>query len=469
MNNAKTITKFPSGTVALPPSKSFCHRAVICAGLAAAGGGGQSTLHNIGQSDDIDATLACMQKLGAAFAKTDENSANVGVAEKENIPAGSSSYIVKAAGGAAENEDIAQALGGGKTDAASTPQPSAAFLNKEPIIMDCAESGSTLRFLLPVAAMGEKEFLFTGRGRLLHRPLTVYENLFAKAGVMYRKGENGITIKGPLCGGHYEVPGNVSSQFISGLLFALPLAKENSTITVTGRLESAAYIDITLEVMKSFGITADCTQNGVYKIKGGQSYKPQEYTVEGDYSQAAFFLAAGALGQNVQCAGLIEKSLQGDAAVIDIIKKTGAEITWQNGAVYARPPENGLSAFNADASEIPDLVPPLAALACFCKGTTRITGAARLRLKESDRLHALATQLARLGANIAEGEDSLTIIGAPALQGGTADAVGDHRIAMALAVAAIKCQNPVSITGWQNVNKSYPAFWQDFEREARNV
>jgi len=247
-------------------------------------------------------------------------------------------------------------------------------------------------------------------------------------------------------------------------LMALPLTGGDNVITLSSPLESKAYVDMTRAVMADFGVKTKQTGEK-FIIKGGQSYKPRKYTVEGDWSAAAFFLCAGALGRDVKCHGLNKNSLQGDSEIINILLIAGADIlSHPDGMFIAAPPEK-LKPVTIDASDIPDLVPPLAALMCFAGGTSRIVNAGRLRYKESDRLAALAGQLNALGASVIEEPEGLTIHGKPFLKGGSADACGDHRIAMAVALAAMRCENPVTLTGWETVAKSYPAFWTDWEVE----
>lgn len=417
----KVINRFPKGVVTLPPSKSLGHRAVICAALAALGGGGASAIRNLGASEDIDATVCCMAALGAAVRR--------------------------------EGDVLA-------IEAGLRPQG-------EEIQLDCAESGSTLRFLLPLAALTGETFLFRGRGRLMQRPLGVYEEIFAQAGVLCERGGDTVRVRGPLKAGVYRLPGDVSSQFITGLLLALPLAAGDSELHLTTALESRGYVDLTLDVMRRFGVAVQQESERLFRIPGGQRYRAADYTVEGDYSQAAFFLGAAALGRPVACAGLLPGSLQGDAEILRILERMGARITERDGALHVQAER--LRAVMVDASQIPDLVPPVAALCCFCEGTSRIVNAGRLRLKESDRLRALAAELGKLGARVEELEDGLVIAGAQSLSGGRVDAHGDHRIAMALALAAIRCKKPVELSGWRHVNKSYPAFWEHFEKEAQYV
>jgi len=415
MEDIKVVERFPDGLVTPPPSKSLGHRAVISAALAAFGDApGESEVRNLGNSEDITATLLGVRALGAQWEIR-----------------GDHLYVPK---------------GRGKREAK----------------VDCGESGSTLRFLLPIAALEEGETVFTGRGRLLERPLDVYDGVFAQGGVEFTHNRNEARVRGPLRGGVYSLPGNVSSQFVSGLLFALPLAEEDSEIRLTTSLESGAYVDLTLDVIRSFGVKIEQKDAASYRIKGGQVYLPRIYEVEADYSQAAYFLSAAALGRKVKCKGLNPESRQGDRAILRVLREMGAEILWKDDIVSVQARE--LAAVTVDAREIPDLIPPIAVLCSLGQGTSKIVNAGRLRLKESDRLHAMARELAKLGAQVIEGEDSLIITGAPRLKGGQADAWGDHRIAMSMALAAIRCDGPVELTGWQSVKKSYPNFWCDFEK-----
>jgi len=270
------------------------------------------------------------------------------------------------------------------------------------------------------------------------------------------------------------IDGGVSSQFVSGLLFALPLLNEDSSIVVDdgcraracsrrNQLESRPYVDMTIDTLAKFSVNVQNEDYIRFKVNGKQSYNPlnQTFMIEGDYSQAAFFLAAGALGADVACAGLSPDSLQGDRAILDILRQMGAEVTQtQCGALKVSASE--LHAVDVDVSQIPDLAPPIAALMCFAHGESRILGAARLRLKESDRITAIAQALSALGADIREHGDTLVINGKPSISGGNADACGDHRIAMMVALAAIRCKGKATLTGWQCVDKSYPSFWTDF-------
>jgi 3-phosphoshikimate 1-carboxyvinyltransferase len=406
---ARIIRLFPRGVITPPPSKSLSHRAVICAALAQ----GESVIRNVALSEDIEATLQGVTALGAEW----------------HLSGG----VLRVRGGLARRADL----------------------------INCVESGSTLRFLIPVAALSDEETTFKGKGRLLIRPMDAYTTAFAETAVRFSHTKREIRIRGPLRGGLFRLPGDVSSQFVSGLLFALPLTEEDSEIRLENPLESRQYAEMTIDVMHRFGVEASADAQS-FRIRGGQRYRPSEYTVETDYSQAAYFLGAAALGLDVKCAGLSERSGQGDAAILRILEEMGAAVTRKDGLLSVHA--DRLSPVTVDAREIPDLIPPVAALCCYCEGTSRIVNAGRLRLKESDRLRALAEELGKLGARIKETQDGLAIEGARTLRGGSADAHHDHRIAMAVALAAIRCREDVGLIGWHNVDKSYPNFWNDFEK-----
>ncbi len=412
----REINRFPEGVINIPPSKSVAHRAVICAGLAR----GESRIHNVSDSMDILATVNCMKGLGVSS-----------MFNKNLLEVYGRSHFAKST------------------------------------MLDCGESGSTLRFLIPVAAVLSNEMYFTGQGRLMERPLTPYIEALGQKGVRLSLKGNVLSLNGSLQAGEFELTGDVSSQFVSGLLFALPLLKEDSRINITTPLQSASYVDLTISVMKHFGI--DIVNEGYkhFYIRGGQDYNPQDFTVEADYSQAAFFLVASALGCECECRGLSENSLQGDKRILEILRECGAEIiTTDQGGIIVKA--DRLKSTTVDVSDIPDLVPVLAVLFSFCEGTSYITNADRLRYKESDRLHSITTELNALGANICENNDSLTITGVKSLKGGKVKSWGDHRIAMALAVAAIKSENPVLLEQSESVSKSYPNFWEDFEKKSIN-
>ena len=406
------VTVSPSaicGTLSAPPSKSAAHRLLIAAGL----GGG--TVRGLQLSADMEATLRGLRALGAAVRLE-----------------GDTAHIVP-----------------GTPPAGSVP-----------VEVDCGESGSTLRFLIPLFAARGVPARFVGQGRLPSRPLGVYADSLPAHGVTLESaGGLPLTVTGRLRGGDYALPGNVSSQFITGLLFALPLCEEDSRLRLTTPLESAGYVDMTLDVLRQAGVQVQLLDDGWY-IPGGQTFCPLDTTVEGDWSQAAFLLAAGALGGETRITGLRPDSSQGDRAALALFRAFGADILEQDGALLCR--KAPLHGIDVDAAQIPDLVPVLAATAALAEGITHITGAGRLRLKESDRLAAMADGLRRLGGQIEEGPDSLTITGVPRLTGGTVEGYNDHRVVMSLTMAALGAASPVVITDAQSVAKSWPSFFEDF-------
>ncbi len=332
-------------------------------------------------------------------------------------------------------------------------------LQKGEADMYCGESGSTLRFLLPVmGALGHKA-AFHMEGRLPERPLSpLYEELEVHGCTLSPQGEVPLSIEGQLQSGTYTLPGNVSSQYISGLLFALPLLEGDSEIQLTTPLESAPYVDMTIKTLGDFGIRIQTTEKG-YRIPGDQIYTaPAIYQVEGDWSNACFFLAAGALTEGgIKVTGLNPDSIQGDKAVLEILKEMGAIVTIEPDGITVSPGQ--LSGTHINVSQIPDMTPILSVLALAAEGTTTITGAARLRIKESDRLAAITETLTALGGHIEEQSDGLVIKGGRRLQGGIIHAHNDHRIAMMAAVTSLISDGTVTIQGADAVNKSYPAFF----------
>jgi 3-phosphoshikimate 1-carboxyvinyltransferase len=490
----KIIDRFPKGIVTLPPSKSLCHRAVICAALS----DGVSLIRNVSLSDDIRATIEGVKTLGAEVRYF--SSLNVDRCEvrsdlnvdhnKEGVAlnvdhCGEGTVLSTVLSGDGEPEASAiysdtdnQEMEAEK-EAESEKETKGGCLfirggiERQGDLINCIESGTTLRFLIPVAALCDRETVFEGRGRLLARPMDVYDTVFSSTLVEFSHDFRQVRVRGPLKSGVFTLPGDVSSQFVSGMLIALPLVSGDSEIRILSNLESKQYVGMTVDVMRRFGVEIDEKNNipedsvagSSYFIRGNQRYKPVEYVVEADYSQAAFFLCAAALGRDVGCAGLLKDSVQGDSIILSVLEKMGANITWNQGVVSVSAEKLGGLTF--DAGENPDLVPPLAALSCFAEGTSKIINAGRLRIKESDRIHALAVELSKLGADVCEGPGSLTINGKTSLRGGDVDAHNDHRIAMAMALASIRCEGQVRISGWSSVNKSYPAFWDDFERSLK--
>ena len=398
------------GEIAAIPSKSVAHRMLICAALA----DGPTTLRIPKTSDDIDATADCLRALGAAITVNNEDYIVEPIAQIENIP-----------------------------------------------LLDCGESGSTLRFLLPVAAAAADRCRFDGHGRLPERPLSDLTDAMKEHGVSFDGEKLPFTIGGRLRGGIYRLPGNVSSQYITGLLLALPLCEEDSVIELTTALESASYIDITLSVLKTFGITVHCERNR-YIIPGKQVFRsPGTLPVEGDWSNAAFFLAAAALNNDIAMTGLNPNSAQGDRKIIALLEQLGAVTQKDNGRLTLRSDE--LKGCTIDIQDTPDLLPVLSVAAAFAQGKTTFINAARLRLKESDRLASSAAMIENLGGRAEVGEDELTVYGT-GLIGGTVESCNDHRIAMSAAVAATRCSKPVTILHAEAVKKSYPGFYNDYNK-----
>ena len=326
--------------------------------------------------------------------------------------------------------------------------------------LDCGESGTTLRFLLPLAGALGADAEFMLRGRLSERPIEPLARELCAHGMSIERQGNILRCSGALHPGAFTLPGDVSSQFISGLLMALPKLDGESILNITGRLQSAPYVAMTLEALRLSGINVDLAADGYY-IHGGQSYAaPETMTVEGDWSNAAPFLCMGALSHSgVAVTGLNPESVQGDRAVVQILRELGAKVDVRSDCVSVR--RRMLRGMTIDAAMIPDIIPALAALAAAADGETRIINAGRLRLKESDRLGGTARMLCALGADVRVDGDSLIIRGRPELVGGMAETESDHRMAMAAAVAASACRGAVTVTDPGCVSKSYPGFWDD--------
>lgn len=402
------------GKINIPPSKSISHRGIISAALSI----GESNIYNVIFSDDIMATCHAMENLGAEIERLGHNSLKI----KGKFP-------IK-------------------------------LKNK---IIDCKESGSTLRFLIPISLLSGEKVIFTGRGKLVSRPLDTYYKIFDKQGINYtnNNGNLPLELKGKLNPSTFKIKGNISSQFITGLMFTLPLLHGDSKIEITNELESKGYVDLTIEMLNRFGIKIENDNYKEFNIKGNQKYTNQDYKVEGDFSQAAFWLVGGILGENIQSNDLNINSIQGDKVILDLIREMGGDIRINHSSVETISSKT--KGIIIDASQCPDIVPILTVLAALSQGQTRIINAARLRIKESDRLKAISTELNKLGADIKELEDGLVINGKESLKGGVVDSWNDHRIAMALAIASIKSTGDISITNSDVVNKSYPHFWEDFK------
>lgn len=387
--DVKILPKTLSGCINAVSSKSDGHRKIIAAALSDK----ETEIIMNNFSDDIEATLWAIKNLGGDFVKTEN-----GIAIKPIL---------------------------------NTP---------EKVSLDFRESGSTARFLIPITAALCSNAEFTGRGRLPQRPFAELTYEMRKNGVEVSSDNLPMKTKGFLKSGIFEIPGNVSSQYITGLLFALSLMEKESRICLTSPLASAPYVDMTLDVLKDFGANIEVLENE-YVIKPKKLKSPEKVTVEGDWSAAAFWVVADKICGNVKISGMNENSRQGDKKICDILDDT-----------------------EIDATHIPDLVPVLTVLAASRTGTTRIFGAQRLRIKESDRLYAMAKCINDLGGFAKETEDGIIVEGTGKLSGGTVDSFSDHRIAMSAAVASLICENEVKILNAECVKKSYPAFFEDFRK-----
>ena len=411
------ITCYPStlsGTVKAIPSKSDAHRKLICAALSQEGG--TLPLH-APYCDDIAATIRCLTALGAGFTESESGLCVTPI--KRQMQAH----------------------------------------------LDCGESGSTLRFLLPVAMCVCGNITVTGAGRLPERPIGTLTDAMSAHGVHFEQTKLPLTASGSLTGGRYEIPGNISSQFLSGLLMALPFCEEDSEICLTTPLQSAAYVDMTLDTLRLFGAEIQTkTESGLlrYGIKGKQMlHFPDRIEIDGDWSNAAFWLTAGAIQSSgtVGVSGLDSASTQGDREIVPILERAGAVVTNEHDCINVSC--GTISKFDVNMEKIPDLLPILAVRAAVSDGDCRFEKAERLRLKESDRLASTSAMLRALGGSVDEYPDGLCVHGGQ-LTGGTVDAANDHRLVMAAAIAALLCPEPVTILGAEAVNKSYPAFFDDY-------
>ena len=406
------------GEVNIPSSKSLGHRTLICSAL----GDREVGIRFHGLSKDIHATADCLSALGAEIRMSDGE------------------FRVKPIDRTRRS--------------------------KKSVLLPTGESGSTLRFLLPVVGALGVRGCFVMEGRLSERPLSPFDRVLSEHGMTVRREGELLYCEGQLQPGCFLLPGNVSSQFFSGLLLALPLLSAESYLNSDGTLESADYIRLTEETLKTSGIRFE--RNGLpdgihWQINGSQCpHMPAQSAVEGDWSNAAFFLCAGAISEKgIRVTGLNRKSAQGDRAVLEILREFGAEVEAEEQSVTVK--RGNPAPLSIEASAIPDLVPVLAVLCCAAEGKSMITAAARLRLKESDRLSTTSALIRSLGGEAEETEDGLIIHGTGKLRGGSADAFNDHRIAMSAAVAACICKNTVSVRGAECVQKSYPNFWHDFD------
>lgn len=331
-------------------------------------------------------------------------------------------------------------------------------------VYPCRESGSTLRFMIPLALLKTGGGLFTGQGRLGLRPLTPYERCLEAHFDHLSKEPLQLRVTGSLRAGEYILPGDVSSQFITGLLLALPFVPGDSRLRILPPLESAGYIDLTLQALADFGITVNRPDPLTFEIPGSQQGRARDYTVEGDYSQAAVPLCAAALGHPVAVTGLRRDSRQGDAQMLTWLTQMGAQIRWQENRITVDAP-GGLRGIEADGGQCPDIIPMLALACALAKGESRLNNLSRLRIKECDRLTATCTLLTALGAKICVENEGLTIRGVERFRGGVqVDSCNDHRMATLAAIASTRCEKPVELTGGESVGKSWPTFWEEFGR-----
>ena len=398
------------GTVSAPPSKSMAHRAVLCSALAK----GTSHIENLEFSKDISATLAAAGQLCA------------------RVESGPADVLVEGLG------------------------------HFRPVFgpVDCCESGSTLRFLIPLASLTGQSITFVGRGRLMERPQSVYETLYREQNLHFEQANGQLTVAGSLRSGEYTLAGNVSSQFISGLLFALPLLAGDSTLHLIPPVESRSYIEMTRAAQAAFGVTSHWLDDTTLCIPGGQQYHPRDYIVEGDYSQAAFLAVLGAVKGGITLTGLAAETLQGDAAILDILRRCGAKFTrTEAGLVFEQAPLHGVDINLADC---PDLGPVLMVLGLLCEGTTVIRNAERLRIKESDRIAAMEAELRACGGVLSSEGGTITVQGCkPRLHAPEAPLSGhnDHRVVMSLTVLALAADIPLAINEAEAVQKSWPHFF----------
>lgn len=401
-----------SGDVIIPPSKSLSHRAIIAASLAK----GKSIISNVLYSKDILATIDAMRACGAEIL---------------------------------EYKDYLEITG----------SPVKRVKNR----IDANESGSTIRFMIPIALVCDEPVIFTGKNNLVKRPLDPFFEIFDQQQLSYQRKENylPLEVNGGLKSGKFYIRGDISSQFITGLLYALPLLNGDSIIYLTTALESKGYVDLTLDMLSKFGIKIYNKDYKEFYIQGNQSYQPFDYTIEGDFSQSAFFLVADCLGADITLHAMNSNSHQGDKKIIQDIIDMGGRIFFEKDKLKAYPIKT--KGCSIDFSQSPDLGPALSVLGALSSGITEFVNASRLRIKECDRISCMKEELEKLGAQIVENPDGMVIVGVDKLNGGIVDSHNDHRVAMALAMASLKAKDNIKIINAECVAKSYPNFWEVFE------
>ncbi len=402
-----------AGDVIIPPSKSLSHRAIIAAALAE----GKSVITNVLFSKDINATISAMEACGAKIIKH-ESSLEI--------------YGVKR------------------------------IIRKDNII-DANESGSTIRFMIPIALTNPEPITFVGHNNLVNRPLDIFLDIFDEQKIEYKKEENTslpLYVNGMLKPSKYYVKGDVSSQFITGLLYSLPMLDGDSEIIITTNLESKAYIDLTLDILKIYGIEIINNDYKSFIIKGNQYFKAHDYEIEGDYSQSAFFLVADMLGADINLLAMRHDSYQGDKKIIDDIKAFGGNVSFNDRILKASGNPKGAV---IDFSQSPDLGPALTVLAALSEGHSSFINAKRLRIKECDRITCMREELEKVGCKINELPDGMEIDGVNEINANVLDAHNDHRVAMSLSLLCLKAKNDIKILGAECVSKSYPNYWEVFE------
>lgn len=395
---AKIKPSVCQGSIKIPPSKSMAHRAIICAALA----NGKSIISNIDYSVDIQTTIDCMKKLGAHIECFDDYVIIQGIKDFNSI------------------------------------------IDTN---VECNESGSTLRFLIPLFSLTNKKITFTGKNRLLKRPLKIYEDIFNENNLYFKQDENKIEILGSLEPKEYILNGNISSQFISGLLFTLPLLDNASKIKIIPPFESKSYIDLTIQMLSKFGITILWENELTLVIPGNQKYIAHNETIEGDYSQYAFFGVLNHINSNISILGMDDASLQGDKQILDILNDFKVKKDY----------------YEIDLKNCPDLGPILCILAMFTSGSTRIYNTARLRMKESDRVEAMVSECAKMGCTIETSNNEMIIHGnCKPKKNVELDGWKDHRIVMSCAIALTKLGGVIH--GCEAISKSYPSFFEDLKK-----
>lgn len=411
-------TVFPGkchGEVVIPPSKSMSHRAIICAALSS----GVSTISNVAYSDDILATMAAVEAMGASIKK--------------------------------DNDVLTITGNSGKITVNNTT-------------IDCAESGSTLRFIIPLFSLSNKRITFVGHNRLMKRPQDIYKIMFEEQDLYFNQENDLLTIEGALNAQNYTVNGNISSQFISGLLFTLPLLENDSTLEIIPPFESQSYANLTIELLDKFGIKINKIDDLHYHIPGNQHYIANDYRVEGDYSQLGFHAVLGAINNDLKLCGISKDSQQGDRIILDFLQKCGVGVNIEED--YCIVHHSNITGCALDLADCPDLGPILTILGMYAQSEFKLENCSRLRLKESDRIAAMEDGLRKLGVSIHSDENTIYMNNIDKKYHGnvTIDGAKDHRIVMSFAVAATTLDTPITITNAQAINKSYPNFFDDLQK-----